>query len=209
MNFANYADFRSAVLRMIDGDDVGSGSISTDTLDLLIALGESRVYQGEGDVAGLRSRDMEATLSAAVTSNAATLPTDCLELIRVQFSGEKPLEYRNADEVQRLLDDGGSGTPRMYAQDGNALTFYPAATGTVGGRYFQRPADIKAGGLHATFNRYPECFLFAALAEAAPFIGEDNRLPMWKQLWAGWMARAQQSERMSAASAGRLTVRAR
>lgn len=40
MNFANYADFRTAVLKFIDGDDVNSGSINQATLDLMIATGE-------------------------------------------------------------------------------------------------------------------------------------------------------------------------
>ncbi len=208
MQFSNYSDFRTAVLKMIDGDDVGSGSISASTLDLLIALGESRVYHGDESVSGLRCADMEAALSLTVTANAATLPTDCLELSRVQFAGEKPLDYMSENEVLTRLDAGGGSTARHYTQQGRSLTFYPTATGTVGGRYYKRPADI-AGGLHATFNRYPECFLFGALAEAAPFLGEDSRLPMWKQLWAGWMVSAQRTERLQASSGSRLTVKAR
>lgn len=209
MQFTNYADFRAAVLKFIDGDDVGSGSIATDTLDLLIALGESRVYHGDDETPGLRTRDMEAALSVAVTDNAAALPADCLELVRVQFDGESPLDYISEDQALRQIDMGASGTVRAYTQQGNNLIFLPEATGTVGGRYFQRPADIKTGGLHATFNRYPEAFLFGALAEAAPFIGEDARLPLWKKLWLGWMHSAHRSERNRATSGGRLTVKAR
>lgn len=40
MQFANYTDFRTAVIRMIDGDDVGSGSLSAGTVDLLVSLGD-------------------------------------------------------------------------------------------------------------------------------------------------------------------------
>lgn len=207
MQFANYTEYRAAVLKMIDGDDA-AGSIKQDTLDLLIALGESRVYMGDGDVPGLRSSDMSAALSLAVTSNEATLPSDCLELARVQFAGEPPLDYVSEDDLLRHLDAGGGGTPRYYTQQGRKLLFFPQASGTVVGRYYQRPADI-AGGLHATFNRYPECFLFAALAEAAPFIGEDARIPMWKELWAGWMRRAARNERWQAPMGSRLTVKAR
>jgi len=46
MQFSTYTDFRTSVLKMIDGDDVGSGSISTGTLDLLISLGDQAVYNG-------------------------------------------------------------------------------------------------------------------------------------------------------------------
>lgn len=208
MQFANYTEYRAAVLRMIDGDDSG-GSIKSDTLDLLIALGESRVYMGDEAVSGLRASDMEAALSLAITANEATLPTDCLALSRVQFSGEKPLDYLPEDDLLRRLDAGGGGSARFYTQQGRKLVFYPSASGTVAGRYYKRPADLKTGGLHATFNRYPECFLFGALAESAPFIGEDERLPMWKALFGSWMRRAAANEQHGVAAGSRLTVRSR
>lgn len=209
MNFTNYTDFRSGVMRLIDGDDVASGSIATDTLDLLIALGENRVYLGDEGVPGLRTRDMETSLSVVLASNAAAIPSDCLELKRVQFSGELPCEYLQEDTLLRYLDAGGSGAARFYTQQGPNLIFYPSTTGTVGGRYFKRPADLKTGGLHPTFNRYPEAFLYAALAESAPFVGEDTRLPIWKQMWASAMKSANLTERNLSTSGGRLTVRAR
>lgn len=40
MQFANYTDFRSTVLTMIDGDNGDSGAIAPGTLDLIIGLGE-------------------------------------------------------------------------------------------------------------------------------------------------------------------------
>lgn len=208
MQFANYTAFRMAVLKFIDGDDANSGALNQDTLDLMIALGESRVYQGDAGVSGLRVSDMETALALPVTANTVTLPDDCLELKRVWFSGECPLEYIGEDEALRWQDVGGGGPSRRYAQQGRTLTFYPAASGTLLGRYYAKPADI-AGGLHATFNRYSECYLFAALAEAAPFIGEDERVPMWKALWASWMEAAGRNERNLAPNASRLRVRPR
>lgn len=207
MQFANYPEFRIAVLKMIDGDEVGT-SFSLETLDLLIALGETRVYLGDQSVQGLRTRDMDAALSLTVTANAAPLPTDCLELKRVQFSGEKPVDYISQDEILRRIDCGGGGASRYYSQQGNALIFYPEASGTVGGRYYQRLPDIKTGGLHATFNRYPEVFLYAALAESAPFLGEDARLPLWKTIWGSSMNSANATERNLAERGGRLVQRA-
>lgn len=209
MQFANYSAFRVAVLKFIDGDDANSGAIAQDTLDLLIALGESRVYQGDEQVPGLRVADMEVALALPVTANVVTLPTSCLALKRVQFSGESPLEYLDENELLRYQEAGGGSTPRFYSQQGRTLTFYPTASGTLGGRYYARPADMLTGGLHATFNRYPECFLFGALAEAAPFIGEDERIPMWRAMWASWMESASRNDSTLASSGSPLRQRAR
>ncbi len=210
MQFSNYTDFRVAVLKFITGDDANTGALDQTTLDLLIALGESRVYQGDTGVAGLRVSDMEAPLSLVVASNTVTLPTDCLALKRVQFAGEKPLDYMSEDMLLRYLDGGSGGnTARHYTQQGRTLKFYPTATGTLTGRYYQKPADMLTGGLHATFNRYPETFLFGALAEAAPFIGDDSRIPMWKAMWAGWMESADRNERLLAPSGSRIIQKSR
>lgn len=208
MQFANYTDFRVAVLKFIDGDDANSDALDQDTLDLLIALGESRVYQGDIGVPGLRVSDMEESLSLAIANNTAALPSNCLALKRVQFTGQKPLDYMSEDQLERFLTVGGGGPSRHYTQNGRSLIFYPTATGTVQGRYYAKPADISAG-LHATFNRYPEVYLFGALAEAAPFIGEDSRIPMWKAMWSGWMESAARNERLLAPDGSRLIMKPR
>jgi hypothetical protein len=85
--------------------------------------------------------------------------------------------------------------------------FFPAvADGTViAGRYYQKAADISSGTLSAAFNRYPDVWLYAALAESAPFIGEDGRLPLWKSQYAGRLMAALSNERQRFTRGSRLT----
>src|SRR5574340_1133905 len=106
MNFTTYADFRTAVLKMIDGDDTNSGALSPSTLDLLIGMGEQAVYYGSAGGRGepvppLRVGEMESPLSIAVTGNLAPLPADCLALKRVQLVGEYPMDYVAEEGVLR------------------------------------------------------------------------------------------------------------
>lgn len=216
MNFATYADFRTSVLKMIDGDDTNSVALSQSTLDLLIAMGEQAVYYGMTGVQSvlppLRCAEMEAPLAITATGNVAQLPADCLELIRVQVSGEYPMDYVAEEGQLRLLKaGGGSGASRKYTQQGLNLLFFPAITdGTVvAGRYYKKAADISSGTLNAAFNRYPDLWLYAALAESAPFIGEDGRLPMWKTQYAGRLMAALANERQRFTHGSRLTQVAR
>jgi hypothetical protein len=217
MQFANYTDFRNAVIKMIDGDDVGSGSLSTATLDLLISLGDQAVYNGTTGPAGealpgLRCGDMETALSLTVTGNSATLPTDCLELKRVQQTGQYPMDYVAEEGLLRYIKaGGGSGSARQYTQQGRNLVFFPALSDgdTVQGRYYQQFADVSQGTLNAAFNRYPDVWLYAALAESAPFLGEDARLPLWKSLYKGRLMAALATERNREQYGSRLAVRAR
>jgi hypothetical protein len=216
MNFTSYTDFRSAVLKMIDGDDINSGALSQSTLDLLIAMGEQAVYYGttgiQSTLPPLRCAEMEAPLSITATGNLAPLPADCLELISVQVDGEYPMDYVAKEGQLRLLKaGGGSGAARKYTQQGLNLLFFPTVSDgtTIGGRYYKKAADIASGTLNAAFTRYPDVWLYAAVAEAAPFIGEDNRLPLWKAQYAGRLMAALANERARLTHGSRLTQVAR
>lgn len=210
MQFANYSEYRTAVLKLIDGDDANSGALAQDTLDLMIALGESRVYNGDGQMPGLRASSMQAALIGTVTSNAVALPADCLDLEIVWFDPARPLEAVSESDLRdRALWNHG-GDVRQYAQAGDTLIFAPTAEdGTaVGGRYYKRPADLKLG-LHSTFTRYPETFIYAALSEAAVFIGDDQRLPIWRGLYEEWLGAANRVERSRVMAGSRLAVKSR
>lgn len=209
MQFANYAEFRTAVLKMIDGDDV-STTFSIDTLDLLIAMGESRVYNGVPGRSGLRASTMQQPLTGSVLSNAVALPARCLALEIVWFDPAKPLEAVTENELRDKAQWNHGGDVRQYAQSGETLIFGPdAADGAaIGGRFYQRPTDIK-NGLNTTFDRYPELFMFGALAESAPFLGEDARIPMWEAMFVRWLDAANKIERERVLAGSRLTQKVR
>jgi hypothetical protein len=211
MVFTDYNAFRVAVQNLIEGDDT-QNTFSVNTLDLLIGLGEARVYHGDAQTGGLRASTMLADLSATVTANAADLPADLLELKEVWFSGEHPLEIIPLDRLRALEADGsGGGDARYCAQDGDTLRFWPVATGTVLGRYYAKPAPLETGvwADATTFARYPELYIFAALIESAPFLGMDRRMPMWDAKFRSLMDGALHSERMRVYGGGPLKVRVR
>lgn len=207
MQFANYSDFRTTALKLIDGDDV-STSFSIATLDLLAGLGESRVYRD------LRASTMVTPLSAAVTANAATLPADLIELKEVYFSGERPLDIIPLDRLRAIeaADVQSGGTACFAAQDGDTLRFWPTASGTALGSYYARPTAMKDETIWAdqtTLARYPELFLFAALIESAPFIGEDSRIQIWEGKYGQALSAAQHDEKMRVYGGGPLRMRTR
>ena len=210
MAFATYNDFRTAVLLMVDGDEVSS-VIQPQTLDLMISLGEALVYTGEeSGLAPLRASSMEAAFPPAttVTDNAVTLPDDLLELSAVWFDPARPLEVVTEEEVRR--SQPGGGRVHKCAQAGDDLIFAPAAEdgATLEGRYYAKPAPL-INGLHPTFNRYPELFLYAALYVSAPFLGIQSRLPVWQGFYARLLAQANHQERMRVYGGSRLRMKSR
>lgn len=219
MAFANYTAFRERVLAFITGDEPGSSTaISPATVDTLIQLGEARVYYGDEDTPGLRSKEMLVQLAdlgpnIVIAGSLWTIPTDCLELREIYLNGEAPIEIAPLDRVRRLLEIGGGGTAYLAAWRGdNSLLLYPDATNAaLRGSYYKRPVplvdDWDDGG--PLVNKYPELFIYAALAESAPFIGEDARLPMWIAMYKSWMKAAQRSEGMRVYNGSPLRMRNR
>lgn len=178
MIFASYAAFRSQTLQMIDGDDVSQSDLSVQVLDLIIAAGERRIYRD------VRSTTQDTLLSLTTTSNLAPYPSDFIEMRGAPYvTGFSVTTYVPWEEIQNLIQTGCNTTSHAlrYSNQGDSLIFYPVQTdGTaVTGQYYKKFADISTA-LNAFFNRHPDLFLYASLAESAPFLGELTRLPIWE-----------------------------
>jgi hypothetical protein len=203
MNFATYAAFRTAVQVLIDGDDVSQSELSVATLDTLIGLGEQRIYRD------LRSSTQDTALSLTVTSNVATLPSDFLELKTLYSANNYPATYVPYEAMQGLIQKGAnaSNAALRYTQEGDTLIFYPALDGvTVLGRYYKRFADISTG-VNALLTRHPDIFMYAALAESGPFLGEDTRSSVWEAKYSALVQSANEYERRRATRGSKLAMR--
>ena len=200
MNFTTYNDFRVKVQWLIEGDEL-QNTFSPDVIDTIIALGEQRVY------ADLRESSMVAPLALTVTNNTATLPTDLLELKYLADDSNVPVEVIAYDRLKSIGPDT-AGRTLYAAQMGDRLEFWPSAPATLNGWYYQRPPDLKLA-LNSTFNRYPECFLYAALTASASVIGESNRIAEWDGLYKNSMVNAMRLESQRAYGGSRIRMRAR
>jgi hypothetical protein len=211
MQFPDYNAFRVAVQHLFEGDDTTSNTFSVNTLDTLIGLGEERVFNGDNVTPGLRASTMVKPLSVAITSNAATLPADLLQLKEVYFSGQAPLDVVPLDRLRALEAIGSGGNAAVCAQDGETLRFWPTASGTVSGSYYAKPAALASvtWADATTFARYPQLFLYAALFEGAVFLGMVDKMQMWEAKYRQLAEGANHSERLRVYGGGPLKVRVR
>jgi hypothetical protein len=212
MPYSSYDGFRAAVKWMLDADSsqVAANGLpparSNAVLDILIRLGEQRVYRH------LRASTMVTRETLSATDNAAPLPDCMLELKEAWASGRRPMEIVPLDRLRAQEPCGnGSGMPIYAAQDGETLRFWPPTNGDVEISYYRKPCALKNGewSEQLTLARYPEVFLFAALIESAPFVGQDARLPMWEAKFQDALANAEDDERVRVYNGGPLKMRAR
>lgn len=208
MQFSSYSDFRSKTLQLIDGDDISQSDLSVSVLDLIIAAGERRIYRE------LRSSTMDTALSLTTTNNLAALPSDFLELRLGPYVALKaiatyaPLEaVTNAVNLQSQSIT--TSNPLRYGFQGDNLIFFPSqADGTtVTGQYYKKFADISGGTLNALFTRHPDVFMYAALAESGPFLGETSRTPVWEQKYTALAMAANEEERRRVTRGSKLQTR--
>lgn len=203
MNFASYQDFRNRVQSLLDGDDISESDLSVPILDTIIGAGEIRVYRD------IRSSTQDAGLSITATNNVAPLPADYLELKGAPYTAKfRAATYQPWETVQNYIQTGCtmSGQVTFYTFEGDTMIFYPPQSGTITGRYYKRFADISTG-LNALFTRHPDLFIYAALSESAPFLGELTRLPVWQQKYSELAQSANEQERRRVTRGSKLATR--
>lgn len=203
MQFSNYPAFRNAVHQLLDGDDISQSDLSVPVLDLLIAAGENRIYRE------IRTSTQDVALSLTITSNVGTLPSDFIELKTLYVAGYKPPTYQPYEVVQGLIQKSGSTFlgPLRYTFEGDTIIFFPSLDGvTASGRYYKRFPDVSTG-LNALINRHPDLFIYAALSESAPFLGETTRLQMWETKYLALAQLANETERRRVTRGSKLQTR--
>jgi hypothetical protein len=130
---------------------------------------------------------MESTLSVAVSSNVAALPSDYLGLRIAYFTGYPPLNRMSLEQLYARYPRGAStsGGPRAIARNRTNFEFGPENTsGTLLGTYYAKPVLLRNfasdAAAHFLVVNFPQMLLWGTLLAATPFIKNDERVMMWK-----------------------------
>ncbi len=156
---------------------------------------------------------MDTAYSQVVTNNVMPLPAGFLEFRGAPYlSTFKSATFAPYEEVQNLIQIGArqAAHPVRYTFASDTVIFYPVQNGiTVSGQYYQQfpPIGNPGGSLNGLFTRHWDLFLYAALAHSAPFLGELERQPLWKAMYEGLVAAANEEEKRRYSRGGKLQTR--
>jgi hypothetical protein len=205
VSITTFSGLLTELTRLIDGEDTSVSDVSIASLTSIIALGERRVYREA------RSRWNEKAFSAlTTTSNAAPIPSDWEATSIVHFGGQ-PLQPVSEEWLREYLDSTPTGDCRYFAEAGASFMFGPAVTdGTaVQGRYFYRWPALSTTTLPSNtfFANETDLFLYAMLAESAPFFSQDSRVPLWTAKYQAIKDTINEAKNRAAYSAGRMQRR--
>lgn len=185
MSIASYSDLQTAISSWLHRSD-----LSSYTSDF-ITLGEGRINSR------LRVQAMETSTTVAATS--AALPSDYIELKDAYISSTSPyyhLERKSAEWIYlKYPDRSSTGIPKFIAREASSFIFGPAPDSAYSIKlvYYKHFAAL-SGATNTIFTSYPGLYLFAALAESAPFLKDDKRVVLWEAKFEELLKQVQQED---------------
>lgn len=186
MAITTYAELKTAVANWLHRTDL------TSVIPDFIAIAESRIRHD------VRCRAMEATATGTLSAAEVALPTRFAEARRVMLA-DRVLTYTSLSGFHPRRE-WGTG---VYTIEGSNFIF-PATSGAYEIQYYAWFAAFSgASDTNTLLTNHPDIYLFAALAEAAQYVGDNPAL--WLSRYDLAVKRLQTSEQK--AYAGPIAVR--
>lgn len=174
----SHATLKTAVAEWLNRSDL---STSGSGIDLMIDNAENRLARDP------RVRNLN-TASFSVDADDEAAPSGFRSLEALSHDGPTyygPLEIVAADQLSTLKSKyGATGVPKYAAIINSDGTFtfrfapVPDATYSLKAVYWRTLTALSAG-TNWLVSSHPDIYLYATLLEAAPYLMDDARLPMW------------------------------
>jgi hypothetical protein len=157
----------------------------------------------------LRTRQMEQR-STAEAAEYMALPTLFLEMRNIKIAGTPvyTLEQRAPFEMD-ALDDGASGRPSRYCLLANQIRLAPApdTTYTLEIDYWESIPPLASNATNWLLDCACDVYLYGALLEAAAFMQDDARIPLWMDAYTRTINQLQTADRRARWSGSPMAVR--
>lgn len=176
MSIGTYAELQTAITNWSHRADLAS--IAPD----LITLCEAKVNRV------LRIKTMETRVSATLDELYEDVPTDFLEMrkLKITTSPTSELTYLTPGTMDAKYPDLDAGRPLHYTFLSGQLKFErtPDQAYTMEMDYYKRiPALTNLATTNWLLTNHPDVYLYGSLAEVEPYIKNDVRISLWKQLY--------------------------
>jgi len=203
MAISTYTELKSAVANWLAraGD-----STVTDNAGDFIMLAERRINRG------LRLRAMEDRATATVSTEYLALPTGFLEMRNFQLNTNPitRLELMSPEHIDAIFAGSATGRPRVYCIVNDEIQVRPAPDGgyTAEMAYWKKfDALSDAATSNWLLANAPDVYLWGALVEAAPFLGDIEGGALWETRFQAAMKALQDADDRGTWSGAAMQVR--
>ena len=178
MAFTSYSTLKTAIANYLARTDLD------DKIPDFVRLAEERLRRD------LRIRQMLKVATADTTAEDATvsLPSDFLAMkdIHIDTTPVRVLQFQNTSNFFRNARTTETGVPTMYTLLGSEFQFAPKPDSAYTLRmvYYYKPDLLSDSNTSNLFlANCPDLLLYGALAEAEPYLMNDDRLATWSALY--------------------------
>lgn len=176
MPFTTQAELYTAIADWLDRDDL------TTRIPDFVTLNEvtmNRIFN---------TAEMEVQSTALTTSSSVptvTLPTGFMQIRRLRVLIGSTYRDVQIVPLEPSLDSGMTpgGYPVVASVVGSSLYFKPQPNGAYPLllNYYAKFAVLTSTTTNWILDEHPDAYLYGSLLQSAPFIGTDERLPLWKE----------------------------
>lgn len=172
MSIANYSELQAAVANWLERDDL------TARIPEFITLGEVMLNRR------LRTRDMEAsvTITPSKTVRYVALPAGYMELVSFTDDLGCPLSAVDSETLENIAYGKSAARPSYY-RISSRIDFDAIADATYSFKFnYLKRLNIATDLTNSVLTNNPDCYLYSALLQSAPFVMDDDRINTWRAL---------------------------
>ncbi len=161
----------------------------------------------------LRCREQIVRSEATSSAEFVQLPSDWLEAINLHIGGGKqPLRYITLDEADTINSTQIYIAPNFYSLMNGAIEIVPEPAEDIDIEmiyYAKIPALSDQATTNWLLTKAPDVYLYGALTHAAPFLMDDQRIPVFGQIYLARVQALQEESQKSLHSGSPLIARTR
>lgn len=169
MALATYDDLQLSIAGWLNREDL------TNQIPDFISLAEARFNRE------LRTLQMVKRATANTEDEFVAVPADWLEAKDLSISS-LPLAFITPEKLGEWKYVNVTGKTRFYTIVGGSFELFPAPTSdvTVEMAYYAKiPSLSTSTTSNWLLSKAPDLYLYASLQQAAPYIMDDERVPLW------------------------------
>lgn len=171
----NYSTLQSTIADYLNRADL------TSQIQTFIQLAEADLNTR------LRCREMIVRAEATSDEEFVQLPSNWLEAINLHIvGGKQPLRYITLDEADTLNSLQAYIAPNFYSIMNGAIEIIPAPAQNIDIEmiyYRTIPSLSDQSTTNWLLTKAPDVYLYGALTHAAPFLMDDQRIPVFAQIY--------------------------
>lgn len=204
MALSNYTELKASVADWLNRTDL------TSVIPDFIALAEAQIERT------LRTRQMMVRATASIDTEYSAVPADFLETksIKLNTNPVTSLTFETVDALDSLKSTTyiSTGKPQLFSIVGGQIRVLPVPDSTYTAELIYYAKLSKLSSTNATnwlLTQAPDVYLYGSLMQAAPYLKDDARIPVWASIYTRGLEELQIADDRGATSGGAIMMRAR